>query len=33
MSLDWDNIETPAEAFDRLRSFPEEDFDDLPKPR
>jgi transposase InsO family protein len=29
MSLDWDNIETPAEAFDRLRPSPEEDFDDL----
>jgi putative transposase len=29
MSLDWDNLETPVEAFDRLRPSPETDFDDL----
>ena len=28
MSLDWDNLETPAEAFDRLRPSPEEDLED-----
>ena len=27
MSLDWDNLETPAEAFDRLRPSPEEDLE------
>ena len=29
MSLDWDNLETPAEAFDRLRPSPETEFEDL----
>ena len=28
MSLNWDNLETPAEAFDRLRPSPEEDLED-----
>jgi hypothetical protein len=28
MNLDWDNLETPAEAFDRLRPLPEEDLED-----
>ena len=29
MSLDWDNLETPSDAFDRLLPPPEEDIDDL----
>lgn len=29
MSLDWDNLKTPVAAFDRLRSHPEEDIEDL----
>ena len=29
MSFDWDNLETPAEAFDRLRPSPETEFEDL----
>jgi len=28
MSLDWDNLETPAEAFDRLLPWPTDDLDD-----
>jgi len=28
MSLDWDNLETPSEAFDRLLPSPQEDLDD-----
>jgi putative transposase len=28
MSLDWDNLETPAEAFDRLLLPPADDLDD-----
>jgi hypothetical protein len=29
MSLLWDELETPAEAFDRLLPSPEQDFDGL----
>jgi hypothetical protein len=28
MSLDWDELETPADAFDRLLPSPQDDFDD-----
>ena len=28
MSLDWDNLETPAEAFDRLVPSPTDDLED-----
>jgi len=28
MGLNWDNSETPAEAFDRLCPFPEKDLED-----
>ena len=28
MSLDWDNLETPAEDFDRLLPWPTDDLDD-----
>ena len=28
MSLDWENLETPSEAFDRLLPSPQEDLDD-----
>jgi len=29
MSLNWDNLETPIDAFDRLLPSPQDDFDDL----
>jgi len=28
MSINWDNLETPIEAYDRLLSSPEDDLDD-----
>ena len=28
MRLDWDNLETPIDAFDRLLPSPQDDFDD-----
>jgi len=28
MSLNWDNLETPIDAFDRLLPSPQDDFDD-----
>lgn len=31
MSLDWDALETPAQAFDRLRPSPKDDIEDLLK--